>query len=242
MKILKNLFMWNPNKVTFIAFIFGVVIIVLSMIMTFLRHSITMTVIIRDVLMVIGGIFFPIWYIQSQKYRFKDFGLSTRRWYIYLPINIVLGILLIFLFLEDYPDAKIVFNSNTNAIVGYIMLAGIFETIVFYAFLRKLFEDAFGIIPAIILSSIIYSFHHAGFQPEFLKLIFVGILYASVFRMGNSALLIYPFFWGVGACFDVLVMSKEVGEILYPWIRVIILSSLLIIGGFLTYRFQMRRI
>jgi membrane protease YdiL (CAAX protease family) len=201
-----------------------------------------MIVLIRDVLMLIGGIFFPIWYIHSKKYQFKDFGLSTRRWYVYLPINILLGILLLFLFLEDYPDAKIVFDSNAIAKIGYIMIAGVFEAIVFYAFLRKIFEDAFGIIPAILLASIAYSFHHAGFQPEFLKLIFVGILFAIVFRVGNSALLIYPFFWGVGACFDVLIMSKETGEILYPGIRVIILLSLLILGGILMYRFHKRRI
>ncbi|MFH1612585.1 MAG: CPBP family glutamic-type intramembrane protease [bacterium] len=171
----------------------------------------------------------------------KDFGLSIKRWYIYLPINIILSILLLFLFLEDYPDAKIVFDSNTIAKIGYIMIAGVFETIVFYAFLRKIFENAFGIIPAILLASIAYSFHHAGFQPEFLKLIFVGILYASVFRAGNSALLIYPFFWGVGACFDVLVQSEVVDEILYPGIRLTIILSLLI-GGFLMYRFHRKSI
>jgi len=238
MKILENGFRWRPKKETLIAFIFGTVIIVLSMIMSYFSHSITMTIIIRDVLMVIGGIFFPIWYIQSRKYQFRDFGLSTKRWYVYLPINIVLAILLLFIFLGDYPEAKIDFNSNTISAICYVMLAGIFEVIVFYAFLRKIFEEAFGIIPAIILSSIFYSFHHAGFQPEFLKLILVGILYASVFRMGNNALIIYPFFWGVGACFDVLIMSEEVGEILYPRIRSIILSCLIVIGGILIYRLK----
>ncbi|MFH1825220.1 MAG: CPBP family glutamic-type intramembrane protease [Candidatus Firestonebacteria bacterium] len=241
MKILKNLFKWQPNKETFIAFSLAVVIIVLSMIMPFFEESITIIILIRDVLMIIGGIFFPLWYIQSKKYQFKDFGLSTRKWYIYLPINIILGVLLLFIFLKDYPDAKIIFDSNVIAKIGYIMIAGVFETIVFYAFLRKIFEDAFGIIPAILLSSIAYSFHHAGFQPEFLKLIFVGVLYATVFRAVNSALLIYPFFWGVGGCFDVLIQSKVVDEILYSGIRVIILFALLIIVGFLTYRFHRRK-
>lgn len=242
MKILKNLFKWSPSRETFTAFSLGVAIIALSMVMPFFRHSISMTILIRDVLMLVGCIFFPVWYIQSKRYQFKDFGLSTIRWYVYLPINIVLGILLLFIFLKDYPDAKIVFDSNTNATIVYLMIAGVFEVTVFYAFLRKIFEDAFGIIPGIILASILYPFHHAGFQPEFLKLIFVGILYASVFRAGNSALLIYPFFWGVGACFDVLVASEEVGEILYPGIRVIILLFLLTLGGFLLYRFCRRRI
>lgn len=242
MKIFETLFRGNPNRETFIAFLLGVVIIALSMVMPFVRHSITMTIFIRDVLMLIGGIFFSIWYIRKKKYQFNDFGLSIKKWHVYLPINLVLGILLLFIFLNDYPDAKIIFDLNTMQTIGYLMIAGIFEVIVFYAFLRKFFENAFGIIPGIILASIAYSFHHAGFQPEFQKLIFVGILYASTFRIGNSALLIYPFFWGVGACFDVLIMSEEVDEILYPGIRVIIILAFLVLGGLLMYRFHRRRI
>lgn len=50
-----------------------------------------------------------------------------------------------------------------------------------YGFLRDQFERAFGMIPAVILTAIFYSFHHDGFQPEFLKLFWVGIIYVSVF-------------------------------------------------------------
>ena len=236
MKSLKNLFRWNPNKVTFIAFLLGFIIIALSMIMPLVSHSITITIFIRDVLMLIGGIFFSIGYIHKKKYQFNDFGLSIKKWHVYLLINLVLGILLLLIFLDDYPDAKIIFDLKTMRMIIYIMLAGIFEVIVFYAFLRKLFEDAFGIIPGIILAAVAYSFHHTGFQPEFQKLIFVGILYASVFRIRNSALLIYPFFWGVGACFDVLIISEEIGEILYPGIRIIIILAFLVLSGLLMYR------
>ncbi len=77
------------------------------------------------------------------------------------------------------------------------------------------------------LTAIFYAFHHAGFQPEFGKLIVVGLLYAAVFRLGNSALLIYPFFWGVGACYDVLVQSQVVSEIAYPEARSILLVVLI---------------
>jgi hypothetical protein len=71
------------------------------------------------------------------------------------------------------------------------------EVVFFYSFQRTLFERAFGIIPGIILAALFYSFHHLGFQPEFGKLFFVGLMYATTFRLGNSAFMIYPFFWGV---------------------------------------------
>ncbi|MBE3092344.1 MAG: hypothetical protein IMZ51_01600 [Chloroflexi bacterium] len=52
--------------------------------------------------------------------------------------------------------------------------------------------------------------------------------------IGNSALLIFPFFWGVGACYDVLIQSTEVSEIIYPEIRsIIILIGIIIIVAYL---------
>ncbi|MDI6603283.1 MAG: hypothetical protein QME57_04225 [Patescibacteria group bacterium] len=87
-----------------------------------------------------------------------------------------------------------------------------FKVIYFYGFLRQRFENAFGIIPGIILAALFYSFHHAGFQPEFVKLFFVGIMYVSVFRITKNALIISPFFWGMGACCDVLVSFGAMKE------------------------------
>ena len=128
------------------------------------------------------------------------------------------------MFLKESPlPADFTLTNDIIWKIIYIMLTGIFETIVFYSFIRTTMEHSFGIIPGILLAAMFYSIHHAGFQPEFGKLFFVGILYATVFRIGNSALLIYPFFWGVGGCYDVLIQSKEVTGIVYPEIRSIIL-------------------
>ena len=73
--------------------------------------------------------------------------------------------------------------------VFYIFVAGIFEMIFIYGFLRRIFDKSFGIIPGIILTSVFYSFHHAGFQPEFGKLIFVGI---SSLNISSSLLYQFP--------------------------------------------------
>ena len=103
-------------------------------------------------------------------------------------------------------------------------MAGAFEVLFFYCFQRTLFEQAFGMIPGIILAALFYSFHHIGFQPEFGKLLWVGLMYAVVSRLGNSAFVIYPFFWGVGGCYDVLVQSQKVSPIFYSGIRSIYLT------------------
>lgn len=49
--------------------------------------------------------------------------------------------------------------------------------------------------------------------PEFTKLFFVGIMYVTVFYFTHNIFSIFPFFWGVGAVWDVLVNSEAGGQI-----------------------------
>ncbi len=55
--------------------------------------------------------------------------------------------------------------------------------------------------------------HHAGFQPEFTKLFFVGVMYVIVFYFTHNIFSIFPFFWGIGAVWDVLVNSEAGNQI-----------------------------
>ena len=89
----------------------------------------------------------------------------------------------------------------------------IFEMVFIYGFLRYEFERAFGVLPAIFITAIFYSLHHAGFQPEFTKLFFVGVMYVTVFYFTHNIFSIFPFFWGVGAIWDVLVNSEAGNQI-----------------------------
>jgi hypothetical protein len=49
-----------------------------------------------------------------------------------------------------------------------------------------------------------------------------------VFRLGNSALLIYPFFLAVGGIHDVLIKSQVVATIRYPETRTLVLLALML--------------
>jgi membrane protease YdiL (CAAX protease family) len=198
-------------------------------------------IIIRDVGQIfLVGILFPFLCIQRSGSSFASFGLSFRKWRIFLPINLVMGVLLLFQFLsKSPPPTDFRLDAVTLWKVAYIMLALLFELLFFYAFLRTQFEKAFGIIPGIILAALFYALHHAGFQPEFGKLFFVGVLYATIYRFGNSALLIFPFFLGVGGAYDVLIQSQVVSPILFPEIRTICLAVLVLGAVSWTWKRQM---
>ena len=222
--IFGKLFKWEPKRNALNGIALGFIVILLSIIMIYVREYIIISIIIRDIVMILFfGIGLPF-YIISKEHNLKKYGLHLGKWHLFLPINIILSILLFMMFFnESPPQGNFFITSDVIWKIIYIMFAGIFETIIFYSYIRTAVEDSFGIIPAILLAAVFYSLHHAGFQPEFGKLFLVGILYACVFRIGNSVLLIYPFFWGAGACYDVLIQSEVVSDIMYPKIRSIIL-------------------
>jgi membrane protease YdiL (CAAX protease family) len=237
-KNLSKLFQWQPSGETLVAAIAGFVVIGLSAAMVPTRHVPWVSILIRDLGQIfLVGILFPLVYILRTGHRFADFGFSFKRWYIFLPINLVLGALLLFMFLsESPPPADFQLTAQVIWKAAFVIVAVFFELIFFYGFLRTLFEKAFGIVPGIILAALFYSFHHIGFQPEYGKLIFVGLLYALVYRLGNSVLLLYPFFLGVGGTYDVLIQSQAVSPIPYPEIRTVYLFVLILAAVLWTWK------
>jgi len=224
--VIPKLFRWQPSRETLVALVAGVVVLGLSAAMLPLENWPWVKIAIRDVGQIfLVGILFPLAYIQRSDKDWAEFGFSLKKWPVFLLINLVFGAVLFFLFLsESPPAADFRLNAPTIWSAAYVMLALCFELVFFYAFLRTLFERAFGIVPAIILTALFYAFHHMGFQPEYGKLVFVGLLYATTYRLGNSALLIFPFFLGVGGTYDVLIQSQVVSPILYPEIRTLYLT------------------
>lgn len=187
------------------------------------------SIVVRDVGQIfLVGILFPLLFIQRSGDSFAEFGFSSRKWALFLVINLVLAVLLFYQLRRGAPPpANFQWDATTTWKAAYVLLAVTFECIFFYGFLRTLFERAFGAVAGIVLASLFYAFHHAGFQPEFTKLFLVGLMYATVFRLGNSVLLIYPFFLGTGGVYDVLIKSQVVSPIQYPEIRTLGLAALM---------------
>ena len=238
---MKKLFRFNLTKDIGIAVVAGLVMIALSLLMIpFGGDSIRDTVILfvlRDVLMIFGlGVVFVSLYVEKKgKEAVEELGFTKRKWILSLILNLVLAAGLLAVFLKDQVPDNVVSLKNLYG-ASYIVVAGIFEMTFIYGFLRMSFEKAFGIIPAILLTSVFYSLHHAGFQPEFLHLFLVGLMYCGVFYITKNMLIIFPFFWGVGALWDVLVSSEAGDEIKNPVSFVIALIILIASVAWVLFR------
>lgn len=202
------MFHFNLDKEVVTGIISGFFMIFLSVSMNFFSNNKFSNFILRDILMILLlGFFFPLYYIVIIKKRpISVLGIHTQKLGISLLINIIAAVSLLAKFISQ-SETSIAFTINSFYAITYILAAGIFEMLFIYGFLRYEFERGFGILISILLTSSFYSFHHAGFQPEFTKLFFVGILYSSTFYITRNIFVIFPFFWGVGAVWDVLVNS-----------------------------------
>lgn len=191
----------------------GVIMLLLSVAMT-LFHSEISNILLRDVFMILLlGFLLPLYYILIIKKKdLPVLGFHRKKLAGSLLIDLIAGASLLGMFISKNTE-DIIFQADSFYAVTYIFAAGIFEMIFIYGFLRYEFERAFGILPAIFMTAAFYSLHHAGFQPEFTKLFFVGIMYVTVFYFTQNIFVIFPFFWGVGAVWDVLVNSEAGGQI-----------------------------
>ncbi len=201
------------DKENIFGLVCGFIMIALSATMT-LFHNEFFNILLRDICMILLlGFFLPLYYILFIKKRtLSVLGIRKEKLTTSLVINAAAGLSLAFMFISKNTES-VTFNINSLYAITYIFAAGIFEMIFIYGFLRYELERAFGILPAIFITAIFYSLHHAGFQPEFQKLFFVGIMYVTVFYFTQNIFSIFPFFWGVGAVWDVLINSEAGSQI-----------------------------
>jgi membrane protease YdiL (CAAX protease family) len=84
------------------------------------------------------------------------------------------------------------------------MAVGLFEAIFFRGWLQLRFEEAFGVVPGLILASLCYSLYHVGYGMtgrEMLFLFGLGMTFAAVFRLTKNILVLWPFYTPVGSLY-----------------------------------------
>lgn len=180
----------------------------------------------------IFGIAVPLFYTKIIKgQNIEQVGITEER----LGISLILGILLTLIQIKlTFIDMDIPTVNQLIPLITMILAVGLFENIFFRGFIQLKLEKHFGIIPAIVLGSTIYSLYHIGYGMtwnEMYVLFYVGLFYAVVFRLTKNILILYPFLTPSGALYtnirEGLVLPFEAS---YGFIIIIILSITVIIA------------
>jgi len=89
-------------------------------------------------------------------------------------------------------------------LIALALTVGLFEAIFFRGWLQLRFEDAFGVIPGLVLAALAYSLYHVGYgmeAGELVFLFFLGITFGAVFRLTRSIFELWPLYTPVGGLF-----------------------------------------
>ena len=145
------------------------------------------------------GVGIPLyWMVIVRKRPVSYLGLTTR----WLGLSMVLQ--LVFAGLQFLPTlAKTILPSFEN-LVPLITLAltiGFFEAVFWRGWVLLRLEEAFGFLPALILSSALYAAYHIGYgmpASEMVFLFFIGVMYAVTFRLTKNVFILWPIFQPMG--------------------------------------------
>lgn len=135
-----------------------------------------------------GCIFISIVYIlKHQKFTREQIGLTFEKWYLYIPIAAIIGLLIGIVEFQIIQNQALIENLEVGNVlllsVVMILYVGLAEELIFRSIIQTRLEQTFGTIWALIITGIMFGIMHSGY----------GMIYEIVFASFTGMLLGYMF-------------------------------------------------
>jgi membrane protease YdiL (CAAX protease family) len=148
------------------------------------------------------GVALPALYTSLVRRRpLSHLGLTVR----HLLPSLVLSLLLGWdTYRETLGRMDVTWGREHVPLVTMVIAVGLFEAIFFRGWLQLRFEEAFGVVPSIILGALCYSLYHVGYGMalgEMLFLFGLGMVFAAVFRLTKNVVVLWPFYTPLGGLY-----------------------------------------
>lgn len=145
------------------------------------------------------GVGLPLyWMVVVRKRTIQDLGITKK----YLGISIVLQVIFAFFqYLGTLAKVQLPPFEKVIPLIGLAIAIGFFEAFFWRGWVLLRLEEAFGLIPAILIGSLLYAAYHIGYGMPFGEMAFlflIGVLYAVTFRITKNVFLLWPFFQPMG--------------------------------------------
>ena len=145
------------------------------------------------------GLGIPLyWTVAIRKRPISELGLTTRRIWLSLGLQVVFAALQFF---GAYRDLKIPALAELIPLVALSLAIAFFEAVFWRGWVLFRLEDAFGLLPAILVGSALYAAYHIGYGMPFSEISFlfvIGLMYAIAFRLTGSVFILWPIFQPMG--------------------------------------------
>lgn len=145
------------------------------------------------------GIGLPLyWMVIVQHRPLADLGFTTR----WLGLSLVLQLVFAaFQYMGTLAKTQLPPFQEFLPLVALALAIGFFEAVFWRGWVLLRLEESFGIIPAILMGSALYSLYHIGYgmpASEMIFLFFIGVMFAVVFRLTKNIFILWPVFQPMG--------------------------------------------
>jgi CAAX protease family protein len=145
------------------------------------------------------GVGIPLyWMTVVRKRPIAELGLTTRWLFLSLVLQLIFAG---FQYIGTLAKASLPSVEELLPLVALALAIGFFEAVFWRGWILLRLEEAFGIIPAVLVGSALYAAYHIGYgMPlgEMTFLFFIGIMFAVVFRLTRNVFILWPVFQPMG--------------------------------------------
>lgn len=146
---------------------------------------------------IVGATFFgvglPLYWMTVVRHRpLSDLGLTTHLLVLSLVLQLIFAVLQ---FAGTLAKTQMPPFEQLLPLVALSLTIGFFEAVFWRGWVLLRLEESFGIIPAILLGSLLYAAYHIGYgmpASEMTFLFLIGILYAVIFRITKNVFILWP--------------------------------------------------
>jgi len=149
------------------------------------------------------GVAFPALYTVLVRHRpLTDVGLTIER----LVPSIVLSLLLGWdTYRNTLATLDVAWSREVVPLIAMTLVVGLFEAVFFRGWLQLRFEEAFGLVPSLILGALCYSLYHVGYGMTWDEMLFLfgfGLVFAAFFRLTKNVAVLWPFYTPIGGLYS----------------------------------------
>lgn len=153
------------------------------------------------------GVGIPLyWTTVIRRRPIAELGLTTHRLGLSLALQLVFAVLQ---YLGTFAKGQLPSLEEFIPLLALALAIGFFEAVFWRGWVLLRLEEAFGLIPAVLLGSVLYAVYHIGYAMpanEIVFLFFIGVMYAVAFRLTKNVLILWPIFQPMG---QLVTLTKD---------------------------------
>ena len=236
--ILKRSFVWSPSADTAVAALSVVLLTILAYTGLVLFEGTWLSFLFFVLIGTVGVcVLLPLyWMVVRRKKGLDTLGITPKHWLASLLVSVCLGSFSLW----DYHRS---FGISVAMIPSLIVgIYALWEIVFVCGWLQLRFEEAFGIIPGIILAPLCGSLYHIGYGYLDLSILggmfIAGVFGAVIFRFTKNIFILWPFFMPIAS-----LRAGKMGGFSPDWTMAgcsVASLVLMLISIFLFYRIQKR--